>query len=67
MAEKRAQIDPQLAVDIIQKWKRDPAVRSEFRSFAAYAAWREADAAGRIKIHGGRVKRLKPARGGEGA
>lgn len=42
-----------LAEDIIKMWKADANVRAEFTSLGTYAAFREAEAAGRAKIYGG--------------
>ena len=44
--------DPTLAQDIIYRWKKDPALRKEFGSLGAYAAFREAEARGIVKIYG---------------
>ena len=41
-----------LAEDIIRTWKEDAKIRQEFGNLSTYAAYREAEAAGRVKVHG---------------
>lgn len=47
--------DPQLAASILREWKADAKLRAEFADdLNAYAAYRQADAAGRVRILGRR-------------
>jgi len=41
-----------LSEDIIYQWKNDQAIQQEFSFLGSYAAYREADASGRVKIYG---------------
>jgi len=45
-----------LAKQILENWKKDEKLRAEFgNNFAAYSAFFEAEAAGKVKILGGKV------------
>jgi len=41
-------------------WQRDPAIRAEFGEEKVYVAFRRAEAAGKVRILGGRVHGGRP-------
>ncbi|MDO9371275.1 MAG: hypothetical protein Q7U07_01600 [Gammaproteobacteria bacterium] len=53
LAAEHSVENQQLAADTIKTWKRDPKIRVEFNNnLTSYAAYRKAEAAGRLRICG---------------